>query len=258
MLYHYMNFISEMLRTWDGADLARVIRAAVDEPHPFFVLAGAGASADAVPPFRAPGSVAQRWSAGAFGGCAILVAGTGTAWTHWPRVANFFYERYFKRAVDNATPNACHRFVAAHDVPCITTNVDDLFVRAGAHYDRVAAVHGSVHREMCSACGGDLPCCAPPRPAVLFFADRTKNAFVGHEWTKHARLLDAAVEEVPRYVFVVGVSWSIPTLAPGVQLLRGRGAQVVHVNLVPPPPAHAHPDDWLVLEDAATFFARME
>lgn len=239
----------------EGADVARDVLRARHVPRAYFIFAGAGASADSIRPFRAPGALGTRWSAGVLGGAGVLIAGTGTAWLYWPRIARFFFERFFMNSVDAAVPNACHRFASEEDVPCITTNVDHLFHRAGAM--RVAAVHGSVYHEMCSACGGEPPCCAPPRPAVLFFNDRVPNRFVGDEWQKHAHLMEVAEQDVPCFVFVVGVSWSIPTMAGGVRSLRERGAQIVHVNLVPPPPRYADDRDWVVLEGAEMFFARL-
>lgn len=62
---------------------------------------------------------------------------------------NNFYEDY-RRRVLAAEPNAFHRYMAALDAMVITTNVDDLFERAGS--SSVVHLHGSIHHLRCISC----------------------------------------------------------------------------------------------------------
>lgn len=246
--------------------IAHEVAVAMRAARPAFALTGAGASAESgVAPFRAPGATALLWSGLAAVG--YLVAGNGDAWQRWPRVAHFFYERFFLRQVRAATPNACHRFLAERGVPVVTTNVDDLHERAGpAEYaPLVAAVHGTVFAEICAGCGQrreeckhTRASCGYPRPAVLLDGDAFWPHTVADAGLRAAALVDRAKVQDTPLVFVVGVSWARPTFAMFLADLRRAGARIIHVNLAPPPAQYCQPDDAFVCESAAAFFRRCD
>lgn len=219
-------------------------------------MTGAGASAEAgIRPFRAPGNRGWLWSG--IGACGVFLAGTGFAWSWWPWIARFFYYYFFKRSVDNARPTSCHAFFANEGAPAITTNVDGLHEAAGSAPDRVAAIHGTVHREMCNRCGSaSLPCCGVPRPAVLFFADAIRNDVVGEAHNCANRI--AVHPKRKTWVFVVGVSWAIPSFFPFLIRIRSPGVRVVHVNIDAPPTGYFAEGDTWVREPSAYFFTLLE
>lgn len=248
----------------DPAAVAREVATALRAGRAAIALTGAGASVESgIAPFRAPGVTGWMWSGLALVGYPI--AGCGRAWDHWPRVAYFFYSRFFRAAVRAATPNACHTFLADLGVPVVTTNVDDLHERAGPseYADHVAAVHGTVSVEICAGCGRDAAACTRahaacgyPRPAVLLFGDRLYPDTAAAAGRRAADLVDRAKAFEAPLVFVVGVSWALPTFALFLAELRARGGRVIHVNVAPPPARYSAPTDVFVCESAAAFFKR--
>lgn len=224
------------------------------ERRPLVALTGAGASAESgVRPFRAPGATGWLW--GGLGAVGLVLAGLGVAWRKWPRIAYFFFTHCFRAAVDAAQPNACHVFLARANARIVTTNVDGLHERAGADPARVAAIHGTAQIDVCAVCGGDVPCGAPcggpPRPAVLLFYDYMIPRAVADA----GRSADALVCDCAgALVFVVGVSWAVPSLVPYLARLRAQGVRVVHVNPAAPPAEFRGADDIWVAEPAGAFF----
>ena len=132
------------------------------------IFAGAGASVDSnLPTFRVESNGSNTESA-------------STVWgtEHVDKVCNFLKWRrvnykpvnvddvlrihnFYKTVqaeVRAADPNDFHRYVAElcndarFDVSIVTTNVDDLFERAGVPHDRVVHLHGSILRRRCTAC----------------------------------------------------------------------------------------------------------
>ena len=199
-------------------------------------------------------------------GLALLglpLAGDGRAWHAWPRVAHFFYSRFFLAGVLAAAPNACHTFLADCGMPVVTTNVDGLHERAGAPPEQVAAVHGTVLEEICAGCGRPLPdcarvhpCCGYPRPAALLFHDAIHPAAAIAGGGRAHDLVHAMQGADTPLLFIVGVSWALPTFACLLSEMRSYGARVIHVNLAPPPERVAAPGDAWVREPAAVFFGR--
>ena len=248
----------------DPAAVAREVATALRAGRAAIAFTGAGASVESgIAPFRAPGVSGWMWSGLALVGYPI--AGCGHAWDHWPRVAYFFYSRFFRAAVRAATPNACHTVLADLGVPVVTTNVDDLHERAGPseYADHVAAVHGTVSVEICAGCGRDAAACTRahaacgyPRPAVLLFDDRFYPRAAQDACARASTLVDGAKAREAPLVFVVGVSWALPTFAALLAELRARGGRIIHVNVAPPPARYWMPGDTLVREPAAVFFKR--
>lgn len=66
---------------------------------------------------------------------------------------NSFYEN-FRDKVAAAKPNAFHHYVAAIGASVITTNVDDLFERAGVPPEKVTHLHGTINKWRCTAHNG--------------------------------------------------------------------------------------------------------
>lgn len=246
----------------DPEVVAREIAHAVRAGRRTIAFTGAGASADSgVRPFRAPGATGALWS-----GLALLglpLAGDGRAWRTWPRVAHFFYRRFFLAGVLAAAPNPCHTFLADCGVAVVTTNVDGLHERAGTPPERVGAVHGTVLEEVCAGCGRapaecarTHPCCGYPRPAVLLFNDALYPAAAAAGGARAADIVRGARGFDTPLLLVVGVSWALPTFAMLLAEMRSYGARVVHVNLAAPPEGVAAPGDTWVRAPAGAFFQR--
>lgn len=246
----------------DPAVVAREVARALRAGRRAMAFTGAGASAGSgVRPFRAPGATGLWWSGVAL--CGLPLGGDGRAWQTWPRVAYFFYKHFFLSGVRSAEPNACHTFLADVGAAVVTTNVDGLHERAGAAAENVAAVHGTVHQEACSGCGRGLgacarihPCCGYPRPAVLLFNDAFFLTNVQAANGLACDLLLSMRDAETPLLFVVGVSWALPTFAQHLAEMRSYGARVIHVNLVPPPGKIGAPGDAWVAEPAEVFFGR--
>lgn len=244
------------IQSTDAARLVAQIVSSLEQGGEVIALTGAGASAESgISPFRAPGHLGMMWSG--VGALGVGLAGTGYAWQMWPRVANFFYQRFFKSAVDRAKPNACHYWLAECGARIVTTNVDNLHERAGSRSEDVSAIHGTVYREMCTECGSEqLPCHGHQRPAVLFFHDHIRNNAVYDAGARLAFNTHVRPEQTT-WVFVVGVSWAVPSLRMILSDLRAKTKNIVHVNLCcPPEPYFADGDVW-VKESADTFFERL-
>lgn len=241
----------------DADALAAEIVAGIQNGDDVVALTGAGASADSgIAPFRAPGSVQWLWSG--LGAVGVFLAGTGFAWQMWPSVAYFFYDRFFKRSVDRAEPNACHKVLSRVNANILTTNVDGLHLVSGSDHYKVAALHGTVYNEICNRCGsGNLPCCGRPRPAVLFFQDALRNDVVADAWARKDDLIATDPSKVT-WVFVVGVSWAIPTLASPLYQLSQGNVRIVHVNPAPPPERFRTPGAVWVEKKAHEFFLLLE
>ncbi len=248
----------------DPAVVAREVATALRAGRAAIALTGAGASVESgIAPYRAPGVTGWMWSGLALVGYPI--AGCGHAWDNWPRVAYFFYSRFFRASVRAATPNACHTFLADIGASVVTTNVDDLHERAGQteYADYVAAVHGTVSAEICAGCGRGAAACAHshaacgyPRPAVLLFGDRLYPDTAAAAGRRAVDLVDRAKASDTPLVFVVGVSWALPTFALFLAELRTCGGRIIHVNVAPPPAEYSAPNDVFVRESAAAFFKR--
>jgi len=248
----------------DPAVVAREVATALRAGSAVIALTGAGASVESgIAPYRAPGVTGWMWSGLALVGYPI--AGCGHAWDNWPRVAYFFYSRFFRASVRAATPNACHTFLADIGASVVTTNVDDLHERAGPtdYADYVAAVHGTVSAEICAGCGRGAAACAHshaacgyPRPAVLLFGDRLYPDTAAAAVRRAEYLVDRAKASDTPLVFVVGVSWALPTFAQFLAELRTCGGRIIHVNVAPPPAEYSAPNDVFVRESAAAFFKR--
>lgn len=248
----------------DPEAVAREVAVALRAWRAAIALTGAGASAESgVAPFRAPGVTGWMWSGLALAGYPL--AGCGYAWEHWPRIAHFFFTRCFLSAVRRAEPNACHTFLADLGVPVVTTNVDGLHERAGPpeYAPMVAAVHGTALAEICAGCGREPAACTRahaacgyPRPAVLLFDDRFYPRAAQDACARASTLVDGAKAREAPLVFVVGVSWALPTFAALLAELRARGGRIIHVNVAPPPARYWMPGDTLVREPAAVFFKR--
>lgn len=215
------------------------MRQAVADAASFFVLTGAGMSAESgIPTFR--GTHDSLWSC-----FDPMRLATAEAWRSDPALVWGWY-RWRMDVVRRAAPNAGHAALAAlaRRVPLslVTQNVDDLHERACSTVD--AHVHGSLFALRCFACGrahaGALHAHVPDaqrvepmrcdacgdriRPGVVWFGEALPDA----AWT-------AATEAATRcaLMLVVGTSGLVHPAAGLPMLAKRRGATVVEINPQP-------------------------
>ena len=108
------------------------------------------------------------------------------------------FHKGMQEVIQGFQPNQFHEFVAElsnrvdHDVTVITTNVDDLFERAGVAASKIVYLHGSTFRRRCPSCQyryPDLTCLwhhpdqieQCPRPRCCSRLVKTDVTFYGEQ-----------------------------------------------------------------------------
>lgn len=126
----------------------------MDGAKEVLVISGAGASADSdIPTFR---SSDHAWWKRGFG-VILLLFGYSAGWRQFPRLCWWGFDRWFRRPIMRAMPNACHTFFGKMDeegkwVRIITQNVDGMHQRGGTPPEHVAEIHGTIWRTLCAEC----------------------------------------------------------------------------------------------------------
>lgn len=248
--------------------------------HDILVFTGAGASADSsIPTFR--GAASSYWG-GPVGWLALATLGTPfVLWKLCPGIAWSLFDRFFRKPVMQAQPNACHRLLAqlgatpGYRVRIITQNVDGLHQRAGTPPHAVAELHGTVYRVRCSVCGAPvqetiptpvvewrpLPeesrCCPDsgecrggPRPDVTLFQERLPHAELIRA-SEFVQAMDFGSRD--SLVVVIGSSGAVGTNDLFLQELQGSQKRIVVVD---PSPSEKMLGmvNWVVREKAGIVF----
>ncbi|MFH1973603.1 MAG: NAD-dependent deacylase [Patescibacteria group bacterium] len=219
-------------RTDDDAVVEAVMMARVvmKDAKRVLVITGAGISAESgVPTFRGPDGY---WRNRHYTDLA-----NPTAFAEDPELVwEWYCER--RKTVAACKPNDAHTALAEwtrkrEGVTLVTQNVDGLHERAG-HPD-VTALHGSLWRNRCTACGVEReenaldyeelptsPCCGElERPAIVWFDESIPRDLV-------VRSVEAV--QMADTVLVVGTSGVVMPAAAFVAGARKNGATVIEVN----------------------------
>ncbi len=197
------------------------------------ILTGAGISAESgLGTFRDAGGVWAR--------VRLEEVATPEAFARDPAMVRAFYDAR-RAAARAAAPNAAHRALARlqaarGDVLIVTQNVDDLHARAGP--GPLIAMHGSLMRALCAACGhrwdwtapamtetDACPGCGRPggvRPDVVWFG----------EMPYAMEAIDEALAACETFVSI-GTSGAVWPAAGFVRGARGSGARCIELNLEP-------------------------
>jgi NAD-dependent deacetylase len=222
------------------------------------VLTGAGVSADS-------GLATFRGSGGLWEGQRVEDVATPQAWARDPGAVWSFYQMR-RRALVGAQPNAAHLALrrleqeleaAGLGFTLITQNVDGLHERAGS---RVLAMHGTLGRLACEACGAVLvdlqhleperflPCrsCAHPRlrPDVVWFG----------EVPRHLEEIERALCDCTHFL-AVGTSGQVYPAAGLLSQARQAGARTFVTGLEAP--ENLHPADTFLAGRAVEVVPRL-
>ena len=211
-----------------AAELPREIATRLREARRWFVLTGAGISAESgVPTFRGPGGLWEGSRPEELASPEGFRADPLRVWRWY---------RWRRSVVAAAAPNAGHYALVALERArpgfCLATqNVDGLHARAGSA--RVCELHGSIHRSRCSAsCGRECveppgeelprcPCGSLLRPDVVWFGESLDEEILREVFTEAERC-DACL--------VVGTSALVVPAAALPLTARRAGAIVIEVN----------------------------
>jgi len=196
------------------------------------VLTGAGISAESgLSTFRDTGGVWDRVD--------LSEVATPEGFARDPARAHAFYNA--RRAQARAAqPNAAHRALAAlaaegpGALTLVTQNVDDLHARAGQ--GDVIAMHGTLSRALCAACGHrwEAPVEMSPAtrcPACAAAAARPDVVWFG-EVPRRMDEIEAALAAADLFV-AIGTSGSVWPAAGFVRQARAAGARTLEMNLAP-------------------------
>lgn len=207
-----------------------------DQSHNFFVLTGAGISAES-------GLKTFRDNDGLWESHPVEDVATPDAFDRNPALVHRFYNLR-RAALSDVEPNPAHRTLAdlqAHlrkrggDVVIVTQNVDDLHERAGAQ--NVIHMHGELKRALCSACSfrwdctDDMSCdsvcpaCATvgsPRPDIVWFG----------EIPYHMDQIETALAQADQFISI-GTSGAVYPAAGFVQMARSMGVPTLELNMEP-------------------------
>jgi NAD-dependent deacetylase len=205
--------------------------------RPLFIT-GAGISADSgLPTYRGIGGLYNdRLTEEGF---PIEDALSGHMLAHRPEIT----WRYIGQIESNcrgAGPNAAHRLIAAIEAEkpglCVLTqNIDSLHRKAGSK--NLIEIHGTVHRLLCTACGGKrevedyaslvLPptcteCGRPLRPDVVLFGEMLPRLALEQ--------LARVMEEGPDLVVSIGTTSVFPYIAHPMWWARQNGVAAIEIN----------------------------
>ena len=215
------------------------------------VFAGAGISVDSgLPTFRR--TVEDDASTTFWGDASIYDVCSYAAWEQAKIAPNDGYvrriENFYAKMWDDirkAEPNSFHHLIAEvirknlYDVQVVTTNVDDLFEKAGIPESRVLHLHGSILHRRCMICGSvyifqphseDVDQC--PDPTCLSKMVKTDVTFYGEACTEYAKGIEAfnALEK-DDYILMAGSSGETFTDAMVLwSECRRRDVRTIHIN----------------------------
>ena len=209
------------------ADLTKALR----EARRFFVLTGAGVSAESgIPTFRD----AQT---GLWAKYDPLQLATPEAFLADPALVWRWY-RWRRELVADASPNPGHAALAkieelADEFTLVTQNVDGLHGRAGSR--NLVEFHGNLFKEHCFSCGADgdagdaeVPACGVCggmlRPGVVWFGEAIPEE-ASHRAVEAARRSDL--------MLCVGTSSSVFPAAALTDVAHQVGAVTVEINPQP-------------------------
>lgn len=196
------------------------------------VLTGAGISAES-------GLKTFRDSGGLWEGHSISEVATPEGFARNPELVHTFYNLRRKQLIDEASPNAAHKALAAFeknyagDFTLITQNVDNLHEQAGSH--NIFHMHGELLKARCLECEESVtwsdalngttlsPCCNTEgslRPDIVWFG----------EIPMHMSKIEQVLEKCDLFVSI-GTSGQVYPAAGFMRLASFAGAKTVELNL---------------------------
>lgn len=221
------------------------IKNILNEAKSVVFFGGAGVStASGIPDFRGGGGLYTANGIGALTPEELLHRDT---LEHHPEL---FFEYYKKNMIyPSAKPNEAHRALARLEkkkksVAVVTQNIDGLHQLAGSR--NVVELHGSVHRNYCTACGKEhslshvlqadgVPRCAHcgaiVRPDVVLYGE----ALDGYAFSYAERLIQTA-----DVLLVGGTSLTVNPAASLVSCYRGKHLIIVNKTRTPYDPWAEH------------------
>ena len=135
----------------DNEEKIKALKKIIDESDNICVFTGAGISVPSgIPDFRSANGLYNEKTKGSYSPEQII------SHSFFMRNTEMFYDFYKNKMMYlDAKPNDAHKYFASLEkrgkkVPVVTQNIDGLHQAAGS--SEVIEIHGSIHRNYCTAC----------------------------------------------------------------------------------------------------------